>query len=345
MGHVLVTGADGFIGKRLVARLLREGFEVTVLLHRKSAFALDSNFPGNPGVRVIHGDVTDAESLAGKLEGVDFVAHLAGCTIPRFPGDLHRVNCLGTVNVARECLRNRVTPRFFFVSSLAAGGPSECGVLNTEGDLARPISKYGKSKWDAEQALQALSAELPICVIRPPSVLGEDDPYLLKVFRTAAAGWVVLAGLQACRYSFVHVDDLVEVFLFLIKRPGVQESFETFYATEGPPMTFREMGTIVRQAIGFVGEPKTLKVPMPICQALGWINSGLAMVLNHRPLLNIDKIREARGGDWCCSGQRLLDAGFIFQVSIEERIRQTAISYCQKGWLKGGLLTPHSSHR
>jgi nucleoside-diphosphate-sugar epimerase len=331
MAGYLVTGASGFIGTYLVRRLSESGHEVSVLLHdrepSRDAFA---------GFRELRGDITDPESLKGKFDRCDGVFHLAGCTIARRPNDFFRINRDGTENVARACASAPSPPKLMFVSSLAAVGPASMGRPVSEQTAPAPVSDYGRSKLQAEQVLGQWSDRLPIQIVRPPSVMGPCDPYMLGLFKTAKAGWVFLPGKEPYRYSMIHVDDLVNAMIHLFHRADLSACSGTpalIHLAQDPPLTFVETAKIVREHVGRRGV-RVIRVPRPVCWTAAWINSLAAKLFPVRPLLNLDKMREAMAGEWVCDAQALTAThGFRFPNSLPDRIRQTASGYQEKGWM------------
>lgn len=333
MTRITVIGATGFIGQRLVHRLQSAGYEITVLLHQNREAD-----PFGSEVRVFTGDVTAAETLREPIAASDLVIHLAGCTIAGKKSDFDRVNRAGTLNVAQTCASQPTPPKLLYVSSLAAAGPALEGRPHSESDRPQPVSDYGRSKLAAEEALRSLSDQLPIQVVRPPSVFGDTDVQMLSLFKAAKAGWVFLPGRKIRSYSLIHVDDLAAAMIHL---PQHGDTFEResesprglFYVAQGPAMTFVELANVIRQALsGKATRP--VRVPSPLCWGLAGVNSLAARTTGIRPLLNVDKIREAMAGDWTCDARRLTEQfGFRFQVSLEDSIRATVEGYQEKGWL------------
>ena len=343
MARIVVTGASGFIGTRLVERLRSEGHEVTVLLHLREA--ADQSLEGLPLIRA---DVTQPESLQGKFAHCDTVFHLAGCTIARSRADFFQVNHDGTANVARACAEEPSPPKLLFVSSLAAAGPARGGHPLAESAPAAPVSDYGRSKWEAEKFLLEFSERLPIQIVRPPAVMGEADPHMLGLFKTAKAGWVFTPGWTPFRYSMIHVDDLVRGMIHVASQPEVLTNPGPstsdvispaparpglVHLSQSPPMTFPETARVVRDLFGG-GAVRTVGLPKSLCWLLAGTNSLAASLLRIRPLLNLDKMREAMAGEWMADSTHLTEElGFEFPHTLEERIRQTAEGYQRRKWL------------
>ncbi|HKH83604.1 MAG TPA: NAD(P)-dependent oxidoreductase, partial [Gemmatimonadales bacterium] len=174
----LVTGATGFVGSHLAEVLRQRGDDVTALARSPTkAKALES-----AGIMVIPGDLHDQAALERAAEQQDVVFHVAGLVAAREEGEFLRANLGGTQNVLSAAASSG-RPRFVFVSSLAAAGPSQRGSPLTGEEPGRPVTAYGRSKLAAEQSLKESS--LPWTIVRPPIVYGPRDREILKVFRLA----------------------------------------------------------------------------------------------------------------------------------------------------------------
>ena len=337
MARIVVTGASGFIGAKLVQQLRSDGHDVTVMLHVREP--LSESFAG---LQELRADVTQGDTLRGKFDHCDLVLHLAGCTIARSAADFLRINRDGTENIARACAAATTPPRLLFVSSLAAAGPAADGQPLSEGAVPSPISDYGRSKWEAEKILLDFSDKLPIQIVRPPSVMGDSDPYMLGLFKAAKAGWVFLPGSTAYRYSMIHVDDLVRAILHVAQSAGMRLSHDPaqpgtnpglVHLAQDPPLTFVQTAQVVHEMFRR-GDVRTAFVPKSLCWLIAAANSTAARAFRYRALINLDKMREGMAGEWMADSTRLTKGlGFAFPLPLEERIRQTAKGYQEKGWL------------
>jgi nucleoside-diphosphate-sugar epimerase len=209
---VLVTGATGFIGKRLVATLVKEGHDVTAFVRPTS------NKAGLPeGIRFSEGDMLDGTSLRNAVEGQDVVIHLAAY-FDFYPSDvdlLYRVNIEGPTNLIKACVGTTVS-RFIYCSTTEVIGPVRYPPGNEDTEL-RPMFDYAKSKVEAEAAIRNISKEVGLdhIIIRPTGIMGEGDLYIMyEVAHELYMGKVfALPRDLSAKFMFAHIDDVVSGFM------------------------------------------------------------------------------------------------------------------------------------
>jgi predicted dehydrogenase/nucleoside-diphosphate-sugar epimerase len=176
-GEVAVLGANGFIGKRTVAKLLERGFSVTAVV--RDDRSLPSEIQGDDRIRVLKARLEDPASLERALAGVSTVLHLATGSIDTWEA-AERSMVRGSV-AAAEAAMKAGAKRFVYVSSIAAldtrgEAPLEDALATDAAPGARNV--YARAKIAAEKALLALHRErgLPLVIARPGVVLGEGTP-------------------------------------------------------------------------------------------------------------------------------------------------------------------------
>ncbi len=219
---VLVTGATGFLGRRVSQLLARRGYKACALSRKYS----DSPIP------VVVGDIRSESACSEATRGVQVVIHAAAET--RDPRLFHQVNVVGTRNVFRAAVENGVE-RVVHVSTVGVIGadPTEPCIFHEESPC-RPRNAYERSKWEAECVVREGGADGPsVVILRPGNVFGDADPRrrLLRLARILRRQrFLYLGGRQAwCNYVFV--GDVAEAILATVQDPRAAD--KTFHVTDG----------------------------------------------------------------------------------------------------------------
>jgi nucleoside-diphosphate-sugar epimerase len=202
MAEVFVTGASGFVGRRVVAALLREGHQVWGLTRRAPVAT------GHGGLAWVRGDITDPKGYRAAVGEAKYVIHLAAVLGARRVSEYERVNVEGTAALLGACAAaGTQLRRVVLVSSVAAMGPKHDGTLLRETDPCRPQTVYGESKLTAERVARAYAHRLPITIVRPSFVYGRGDQRGANHLRTLLQPYDRPWRTPILRLSFVHVVD------------------------------------------------------------------------------------------------------------------------------------------
>jgi dihydroflavonol-4-reductase len=209
--RAFVTGGTGFIGGRMVDRLLDDGWEVSALVRSPERAARIRE----RGATLVQGDITDPESFVSAMKGADAVLHLAAYYALGVNDreQMMRSNVAGTESILRAA-GDAGVPRILYCSSVAALGSGPEGSIGDEtrahhGDFS---SIYEESKFRAHESVLRLVADgLPVVSVMPGAVYGPGDVSFVSVLlRLYAKRRLVVCSFRDSSASWVHVDDVVD---------------------------------------------------------------------------------------------------------------------------------------
>ena len=248
---VLVTGANGLVGRALCGELAARGFKVLAAVRRPAAFEPMA------GVAAIDApDLSDANAQ-WQLTGVDVVVHTAARVhvMNPAPDEAQRflsVNRDGSVRLARQCAVHHVK-RLIFLSTIKVNG--ECtlpGAPFTANDLPKPADPYAVSKREAETGLQAVAEQtgLEVTIIRPPLVYGPGAKGNLGVLERAVRRGLPLpiGALNVNRRSLVSLANLVDLTVSCVTHRAAAN--HTFLVSDDQDVSTLGLAELIAQACG-----------------------------------------------------------------------------------------------
>jgi nucleoside-diphosphate-sugar epimerase len=304
---VAVTGATGFLGRRLGQALLAAGCRVRALARRQT----DVNTLEALGMEVVLGDLADHAALIPLAADGAAVVHCAGLIKARGLPEFLEVNRDGARAVAEVS-----GGRLILVSSLAAREPG--------------LSPYAASKRAGEAAMLAAAGNR-VTILRPPAIYGPGDRETLALFELAARSPILpLLGGPSARLALAHVDDVTATILYLLEADVGPGPFAVGGARpEG--YSWREM---LSEAAGAMGRrPAMVWVPAWFLKGAGWASEALGAARGAPSIFSSGKARELLHDDWSVRTSELAPGAPTARFDLEAGFTDAVAWYRRAGWL------------
>lgn len=259
---LLLTGATGFVGTALSARLVILGYEVVPTVRGKS---------GLPN-EVVVGNLDASTDLGIALAGCDAAVHLAArvhvmSDNSENPLAQYRAtNTEATLNLARQAAAAGVK-RFVFISTIKVNGEGRDAAYR-ETDTPVPEDAYAISKWEAEQGLLRIAQEtgLEVVILRPPLVYGPGvKANFRRLLDTVARGWPLPLGAIRNRRSLLYLGNFIDAIRVCIEQPAA--AGQTFLVDDGQPVSTPDLIRAVAHAMGRPAH--LLAVPVGVLEFAG----------------------------------------------------------------------------
>lgn len=316
---VLVTGGTGFLGRRLVERLLAVGRRVTIL-GRTPARDLEER-----GVRFVRASLDDAAAVRAACAGVASVFHVAAKVGVWGPyDDFFRSNVLGTRALLEGC-RVHGVQRLVYTStpSVVYNGRDLAGA-----DESLPLTKacpspYPLTKALAErEVLAANAATLRTVALRPHLIWGVGDPHLVpRVLERARAGRLRIIGSGRNRVDMVHVENAVDAHVLAeaaLAASDARAAGRAYFITNDEPVVLWDWINALLRALG--APPVTQRLSLSAASAIGAACELAWRVLPLRgePPLTRFVAAELAQDHWFDVGAARRDLGYVPRVSMAQ---------------------------
>jgi NADH dehydrogenase len=266
--RVAVTGANGFVGRHAVARLLSGRHEVRALISERPG--AETELPGG-GVRmdVRRADVRKPESLRGAFDGFDTIIHTVAVPTER-KQRFAEVNVAGVAHVVAEARRAGVT-RIVHMSALGADPRSPYPYLRSKGEGQALVTGSG----------------IAHVVLRPSLLFGQGDDFFPRLAFSLLFPVVPVPGDGTSRFQPVHVDDVAQALVAAVERREISGVHEI----GGPEVvTYDEMLAETMRGTG--KRRPTLHVPVPLMKppalVMGLVMSDPPVTVAQLDLLAVD---------------------------------------------------------
>lgn len=293
--RLLVTGANGFVGRVLCAEACARGHTV------RAATRAPAGFDGGVENIVVQATALD---WSAALVGMDVVVHLAARvhvmqdTSADPLEEFRKVNVEGTMHLARSAVAAGVQ-RFVYVSSIKVNGEeTPAGTAYDETAHPHPQDPYGVSKWEAEQALHQLAREtgLEVVVVRPPLVYGPGvKGNFIALMRAVAQGVPLPFGSIHNARDLIYVGNLADLLILCATHPGA--AGQTYVVRDGEPLSTSELVRQLARALEV--SLRMLPIPVMALELVGRMSGRSAQIARLVGSLRIDDDKIRRELGWC----------------------------------------------
>lgn len=271
MKKILVTGADGFVGRHLCLRLAHRGWDV------HAAVRVGRTYRELAAHATVHpmADITGSAQWAPLLADTEAVVHLAARvhvmreTTASAAAEYNHINTAGTAALARAALQSGAT-RFVFLSTVKIHGERTLSSPFAESAGPAPADPYSASKRDAERALAEIAAgtQLAVTILRPPLVYGPgvkgNFPRLLNLVRRRIP--LPFASVNNSR-SFLYIGNLVSAIEQTLSTPAAGTN--AFLVSDDHDLSTPRLIRMIAAAMKI--DARLLSCPLSILLALGRI--------------------------------------------------------------------------
>ena len=318
---VLVTGASGFVGSAVAAKLVERGFSVRALVRatspRSHLAGLDLDY--------VQGDLRDAATIRPAMAGVRYLFHVAA-DYRLWARDRNEIvvnNVTGTRVMMEEALRAGVE-RIVYTSSVATLAVQRDGTSVDETvplEELKAIGAYKRSKVAAERLVERMIAQqgLPAVIVNPSTPIGPRD------VKPTPTGRIIVEAARGRMPAFVdtglnlvHVDDVAQGHLAALDRGKIGER----YILGGQNVQLSEMLTVIANLIG--RRPPRVRLPRSAIVPLALAAETVARFTGREPFVTMDALRMSKYRMFFTAAKAERDLGFTarpFTDALTDAIR------------------------
>ena len=318
---VLVTGATGFFGQRIVKRLIENGYPVRALVRKRSNLGALNQL----GVEIASGDLADASSILAAVDGVDAVVHAAAGTSGTST-DSETATIQGTRNVIAACKAHQVK-KLIYISSCnvyEVAGYAENQVVTEDAQLERfPLRRghYTSAKLQAENLVnEAMERdEYAVVVLRPGTIYGPGAEVYTKIMGVSIGRRVfVVFGNGDSELPLVNVENAADAVVDCIGNGAADN--QVFNVVDQDVVTKKTyMNRVIKPMY-----PKATVIyfPMVMLRGLTWVQEKLLGIIGRQPFLSVYRLMSSQNRIRY-STSRIEDAvGWRSRIGFEQAAEQ-----------------------
>lgn len=331
--RVLVTGANGFVGSALMARLVSDGYDTAGLirstsdLKRIDALETRDGISLRPLLRT--GSLEDSKSLEPALADRTLVVHTAAKAADwGAKRSFIEANATG-VKTLVDAMPGGIdgeTPRLILVSTANVAGYGRRGIRETD-PAPEPSFIYSSSKLAGERAAtdRCRNRGISLQILRPGGIYGPGDwKWSYQMFRVIeSGGWPLIDGGRG-RFTPIYIENFVDGILATISRP---ETTGTFNLTDGASVTWLEFSTWIAEALGVPLRARNF--PFWLAWPVAHLAEGFARLAGVKRAPGVTRyrvVRAAKDFDYSCELARKR-LGYRPDPDIRSHIASTAAWY------------------
>lgn len=319
MKSVLITGANGFVGRHLLERGLAEGYKVYAGVRKRSDVSSIKHLDVTM-LRLDYKNYSNLKNAFSEHAPFDYVIHNAGVTEAIDIHAYRKGNVEVTGNLIKALQGGLIASNFVYISSLAARGPNYQGKDD-------PISDYGVSKSEAEAVVKA--SGIDHVIVRPTAVYGSGDAAFFELVKLVKWGISLSMGSRNQKLTFIHGYDLANLIFMAAPFTG-----KTFYGHDGHVKSQKDLLNVIKNGLG---KKRTLGIHIPagLVRNISLnVNTFYNQFLGKSWHYNPPKIRELLATDWTIhktEDQSLLE--FAPKYTLESGFQEAIDYYREKFWL------------
>ena len=302
MSKICITGANGFIGKKLFETLIKSGKPIRGFV--RSTITDNNKY-------VTAGDISSDINWKNLLIGYDCIIHCAGMAHNMKKKDnlenYLAVNTKGTKHLAEYASKAGVK-RFIFLSSIKVNGEKTSEGINvltnsnfkkkfSYNDIEAPEDSYGISKFEAEKELWKISAKtgLEVVVIRLPLVYGKGAKgNLARLIKLLATGLPLPFSLINNKRSLIGIDNLVDLIIRCVDHPSA--AGKTFLVSDGEDLSTPDLIKQIAFAMGC--KAKLFPFPVSLLKFFGYILGRKSEIERITGSLRVDSSHTRKMLNW-----------------------------------------------
>lgn len=312
--RALVTGAQGFIGRAVVAALAGRGWQVTAL------DLAPPSTPPPPGVDVITADMRTLERWRPAIDGADAVVHLASAHLQvNLPESAYWETNVKSLRPFLQAAREAGVKHFVHTSSVGVHG-SLGTIPGDEDSPLAPENLYEQTKAAGEAEVVRFMAEaapLGVTIVRPAWVYGPGDPRTERILGAVARGRFVMFGAGRNQRHPIYIDDYVNGVAQILLQP---RTFGRTYILAGPAyLSSREL---VGAAERVTGGRTRLRVPLALGYAAGLGAEIVCRVVRAAPPISRRTLAFFTNQNAFDTGRARREFGFAPSIGIVEGFRR-----------------------